>query len=432
MAFTRGAVTLVVGGQSELAYLGAILSRIHPWADLASLGVEIVCAKGDSRIPAAVQKARRAGKRVMVLLDRDALMRANEQADVIRHDDVEFYELRSDFEGAFDVEALKAGLNRLGYEADMFALRQALCATAPFAAVTQCVKPVDDPAPLGKVQLAEALAQGSADTWYVPNELFRLAVRLGKLCGVGPFSPNQQWYPDPALRARGRLYVCNHVTNTVIAFWDFDQGTAGSISLPDAFDGRAAICRKGSRYVLCKAEQLVEETTAHTWVHVFDINNAGPTLAERFRVRGAVSDVRADEDGNHLTLGIQESITRRYTVKCLTNGTQRERAALDHSLYSARRSPDRTRMARGPQPFQVLYRTWSDDSSEPTVRVALTYPHFRVHSFTWSPCSRFVAFFGRRGPKDTKSQDCLWILDVRTERVYRMALGDQFMPVYWT
>jgi hypothetical protein len=58
-------------------------------------------------------------------------------------------------------------------------------------------------------------------------------------------------------------------------------------------------------------------------------------------------------------------------------------------------------------------------------------PHFYGCGYVWSPCGRFLAFFGRRWGRVVASQDFLWIYDRRGERVHRLAIGDRYSPSYW-
>jgi hypothetical protein len=425
--------TLIVGGESELRYLEPILAQVHPWADLRRLGVTIERADGDSKIPALVEKSCRAGRRVLVLFDRDALARAHEQAEVINRPDVEPYELRSDFEAAFDPVIVSAALVRLGYAADTYRLQQARLAERPFDAIEECATPGPDPRHLTKTSLATTLSAISAETWYVPEEIYRAVIRLGEVSGAPPMTHAEEWLGTPDVPAIGRLYLCNHVSNDAVRYFDFDRRELREIGLPGTFDGMVSPCRQGARFVVRKFERRGATLPAETWIHVLDWNGEALISADApFRIRGSVYGLRADEDGNHLILSIQEEDGRRLGVRCLSNGTQRDAVSpdADDGLDGARISPGRRCMASGPQPLIVRARVLSD-SGEAHTRIEIELPHFHAHSFTWSPCSRFLAFYGRRWGKTVKSQDCLWVLDAENQRVSRLAIGARFMPAYW-
>jgi hypothetical protein len=367
-------------------------------------------------------------------LDRDALARAHEQAGVINRPDVEPHELRSDFEASFDPVIVGAALARLGYAADAYRLQQARVAKRPFDAIVECAEPGTEARHLTKTSLASTLSEISGETWYVPEEIYRAAIRLGELSGAPPIMREHEWAGVNAPPARGRLYLCNHVSNDAVRYFDFDRREPGEIRLPGAFDAMVSICRRGERFVARRFERRGGVTPAETWVHVFDLDGETLVSADQpFRIRGSVYGLRADDDGNHLTLSIQEEDGRRLGVRCLPNGTQREAAVpdADDGLYGARISPDRRRMASGPPSLTVAARVLSE-TGEPRVRPVIELPHFYAHSFRWSPCSRFLAFFGRRWGKAVASQDCLWVLDVENQRVSRLAFGERFIPTYWT
>ncbi len=266
-------VILVVGGQSESAYFRAVLPQSHPWAALDKLGVQVLSANGDSKIPLLVAQGRKDGKKVMVLYDRDALSRAHEQATVIEDEDVVTHELRSDFEASFDPEIVHAAITVLGYDAEIECLRQARSSGNTFAALETCAHATADAKPFGKVQLAEALGTVSDKTWYVPEEIYAAAVRLGELCDITPWADQCGWSKEAtdSIEAAGRLYVSSHVSNDTVGYWDFERDAAGSISLPGTFDGRVAICRAGRRFVVRKFERdHAGSLLFATWVHVFD------------------------------------------------------------------------------------------------------------------------------------------------------------------
>lgn len=315
---------LIVGGQSELAYFRAVLKQCHPWSDLEALGVRVLSADGDSNIPALVERSRRDGRKTMVLYDRDALSRAHEQATVIHDEAVEPYELTSDFEASFDPEIVQHGLRRLSYESELECLTQARASQDPFHAIVDCAVPIGEPKAFGKVELAQAMGHVSAQTWYVPSEIYSMVVRLGELCEVGAFVNQPRWTGDAPSEARGRLYVSNHVTNNSIGYWDFERQEAGTIPLPETFDARVAICCAGTRFVVRRFERDHRTSLPiSTWVHVFDQQDATLIRSERFRIRGSVYEFRADEDGRHLELCIQdERNDEKRALRCLADGTQ--------------------------------------------------------------------------------------------------------------
>lgn len=135
-------VDLIVGGPSELVYFHAILKQCHPWADFEDLGVRVSSAGGDSKIPALVERNCRDRRKTMVLYDRDALSRAHEQATVIHDENVQVYELNSDFEASFDPEIVQLGLRRLSYAAEIECLARARMSQRPFRAISDCASPI--------------------------------------------------------------------------------------------------------------------------------------------------------------------------------------------------------------------------------------------------------------------------------------------------
>ena len=344
------------------------------------------------------------------------------------------YELNSDFEASFDIEVVQRSLSRLGYEADFHRLRQALIRRGAFEAIADSAKPVGEPQPFGKVDLAEAMGELSAQIWYVPAQIFQAVIRLGELSGVGPFSDRQAWADGVPPDARGRLYVCNHVSNDSVGCWDFSRRCSSSITLPETFDGTVSVCRGGKRFVARKYNQSGVANATETWIHVLDADDTALVTTEKFKIGGSVYELSSDDDGNHLTLGIQESSGERRGLRCLANGTQRQALALEHgdAHYRTRLSPDRQSMVSGPQPLTIKVRAHRRDSSKVVVHTAISLPHFYAGAYTWSPCSRFVAFFGRRWGKLVKSEDCLWVLEMGAERIYRLAFGNRFIPIYWT
>ena len=275
------------------------------------------------------------------------------------------------------------------------------------------------------MQLAEALGTVSDKTWYVPEEIYAAAVRLGELCDITPWADQCGWSKEAtdSIEAAGRLYVSSHVSNDTVGYWDFERDAAGSISLPGTFDGRVAICRAGRRFVVRKFERDHSGSLLFaTWVHVFDRGHDTLTLSTRFRVRASIYELKADEDGNHFELHIQDSHGEKSAFRCLADGTQRQDIELSQGddLYGARTSRNGRLTASGPQPVTV-----SDRGSEIAV-----LPHFYACGYTWSPCGRCLAFFGRRW-RQHKSQDFLWVLNLGASRIHRLATGNRFIPAYW-
>lgn len=418
-------IVLVVGGESERAYFDAVLSQAHPFADLAGAGVEVHCARGDSEIPALTEDHLNDGREVVVLYDRDALERAHEQASVLRTEGIRVHELEADFEAAFDAEIIQRALEALDYEAELECLHQARESSRAFAAIEECAQPVGDAKPLSKVLLATACAEESVRTWYVPVEIYNLAIRLGELRGLGRFGGTMGWDESAisALEGSGRLYVSNHVSNGEVPYWDFDRGLANSIALPESFDGRVAICRNGRRFVLRKHERSGGGEVGATQIFVMDLDKDSLACTQRFGMQGFVYELSADEDGNHLELLIQDPHDRKRAVRCLADGTQRETIAQPQSdgLYAARASRNGQLVGSGPRPLTIM------DQGKPIA----TLPHFYACSYAWSPDERHLAFFGRRWGRRVNSQDFHWVLDLKEDRVHRVAAGNRHMPTYW-
>ena len=204
--------------------------------------------------------------------------------------------------------------------------------------------------------------------------------------------------------------------------WDFDSKSDAELQLHGRFEGLVAVCRRGSRFVARKFERPgTGGTPTNTWVHVFDLRAQTLETVARFRVSGSVYEVIAEEDGNHLQLCTFAEPDIRYGLRCLVDGTQQERIEIPSAaeMYGPRVSRSGRLQASGPQPMRVV-------ASQGDVTV---FPHFHAHSYVWSPPERFLAFFARRWGKPP---DFLWLYDLGSDQVHKLAAGDQFIPIYWT
>ncbi len=415
---------IIIGGKSELVYVTAILDRAHAWADLTAYGTHVMSASGDSKIPEAIEKATAKGQRVVVILDSDALQRAREQANTIKQEDVPVYVLSSDFEGAFDPEIIQRALPLLGYQASIECLNNALRSSAVFDGIAECAKPQDSARPLGKTRLAEALGDVSQRYWYFPRELDPVFDAVGKHCGIDRYPPPEflSWSQGTkGVEADGKLYVCNHVSNARVAYWDFDRRESVDIPLPGQFDGLVAVCRGGSRFVARKHERhAAHGMPTNTWVHVFDVRDRTLESVSIFRVAGSVYELVAQEDGNHLLLCIQTETNVSYGLQCLIDGTKQEKIEIPAAaeMYGPKLSRSGGLIASGPRPMRIM-------ASQTNVAV---FPHLYAHSYVWSPRERFLAFFARRW---RRPPDFLWLYDLGADQIHRLAAGDQFIPIYW-
>jgi hypothetical protein len=417
-------VAIVIGGKSELLYVTAILDEGHAWAALSTCGANVVSADGDSKIPEVIDNAIAQGHRTVVMLDNDAVARAHEQASVIGRSDVRVYTLSSDFEGAFDAEIVQLALTILKCEAGVTCLADALKFSVPFDGILNCARPANGAHPFGKAQLAQALGEVSRRYWYVPRELDAVFEAVGEECGLKRTLPPQlfSWSPDAThIESFGRLYVSNHISNDRVVYWDFQRRGEVEVALPKRFDGTIAICRRGTRII---AREFVRDSQhvlpTNTWVHIFDLQGELLTQRSRFRVPGSAFELCAEEDGNHLRLCIQRDEASRYGLRCLIDGTQQEKLELPTGaiMYGPKVSPSARFTASGPQPVKISTSSYSH----------VVFPHFYAHSYVWSPCERYLAFFGRRWGKPP---DWLWLYDLQEDRVHRLAGGDHFIPVYW-
>lgn len=414
--------TLLVGGKSEAIFCGALLDRGHPWKELGNSGLRIIDAGGDSKIPDQVKELQAEGSPVVVLLDNDAVQRKREQADVLATEGIAVHILPSDFEATIAPEIVHRALADLNMPVAIEALLTFATAPSPFDAIVEAVEAAHGTTQLGKAALAQAVSLVAARRWYAPVPIYETFRDLGIACGLPAVMPPEMLNWLPILRglgAKGRLFAGNHVTNEQIAYWDFGLDQPGAYPLPGRFDGEIAICRRGTRFIVRRFERQNGMFPSATWLHVFDLEGGTLTQAHRFRIRGSAHDVFPDEDGNHLELAIQRDMQEHFGIRCLPDGTQQRQ--IPYPAASAVRSPKLS-------PNRALEAMADPLRISKGAELRAAFPNFQAHHLTWSPDSRFLAFFGRRW---NSAPDFLWVYDLQADTVHRLAGGEQFIPSYW-